>query len=108
MKKMFSGLATLLATASFALVSEVAADTSVSFGIGYRTDDISISNKTGCIDHPESKSSLRFKDLEIFTLNARLKSTCDCVYYRIDGQYGWILDGDVRESDRITFPLTSA
>jgi len=98
----------MLATASFALVSEVAADTSVQFGIGYRTDDISSSIKTPCMDHPESKSNLRFKDLEIFTISTRLKSSCDCVYYRVDAQYGWILDGDVRTSDKLTFPLTSA
>src|SRR5262249_3705759 len=40
------------------------------------------------------------------------KSTCcDCVYYRAEGQYGWILDGDVRRSDQLaeaaTGPLTS-
>jgi hypothetical protein len=108
MKKILSALSTLFLTTTLAFVGEVEADTSIQFGVGYRSDNINW--KTSFPDEIllGSESKLNFKDLEIFTVGGRLKSVCgDCVYYRIDGQYGWILDGTVRESDTIAAPITT-
>jgi len=102
MKKIISALSALLFTTTLAFVGQVEADTAVQFGIGYRTDYLS--SEIGAPDEVRLNtfSKLKFKDLEIFTISAKLKSTCgDCAYYRAYAQYGWILDGDVRESDQI-------
>jgi hypothetical protein len=107
MKNVIAKLSTLLITTTLAIVGDVEADTSFQFGIGYRTDDFSWKIGLPTEILPESKSKLWFKDLEIFTINGRIKSACDCIYYRIDGQYGWIVDGDVRESDRFCDPVST-
>lgn len=101
MNRFLSAIFALAFTTTLATTCKVEADTSVQFGIGYRSDDINWR-----IKDPEETSEyniahLNFRDLEIFTLQAKLKGVCgDCVYYRLDGQYGWILDGTVRESDQ--------
>jgi hypothetical protein len=105
MKKILSALSTLVLTTTLSLLGRVEADTSVQFGVGYRTDDLKWQIKLPDNLRLDSHSKLRFKDLEIFTIQARLKGGCgDCMYYRIDGQYGWILDGTVRETLRLAIP----
>lgn len=105
MKKILSALSTLVLTTTLAFVGKVEADTSFDFGVGYRTDNIVWDTKVPDNVLFNSWSKLNFKDLEIFTLQARLKGSCgECIYYRLDGQYGWILDGTVRESDQIAIP----
>lgn len=108
MKKYLGVLSTFLVTTIFAFVGEVEADTSVQFGLGYRSDQIDW--KTGIPDFVDdttlidSESKLRLKDIEIVELYGRLKGSCgDCLYYRVDGSYGWIVDGTARTSDRFIF-----
>ena len=101
MNKFLSAVFALALTTALALSSGVQADTSLQFGIGYRSDNINWKIKADDDKHPKTESHLNFRDLEIFTLQARLKGVCgDCMYYRADGQYGWVLDGTVRESDQ--------
>ena len=103
MKKTLIALSTFITT-TLAFVGHVEADTSIEFGIGYRFDDIHWKTKAPDTIRLGTESSLKFRDLEIFTIQGRIKSSCgECTYYRIDGQYGWIEDGTVRESDRISF-----
>ncbi len=109
MKNILGKLSTLLVTATLAFTSDIQADASVQFGVGYRTDEINW--KLGLHDTglAHSDSKLWFKDLEIFTIGGRIKSSFgDCVHYRIDGQYGWVLDGDVRESDHLSLATDTA
>ena len=107
MKTIFSALSTLLLTTTLAFVGQVEADTSVQFGIGYRTDDINSKISVNDTVRLNTYSRLKFKDLEIFTITGKVKSTCgDCAYYRAEGQYGWIWDGDVRESDQLSQPVS--
>lgn len=103
MKNIYSALSAAVLTTALALTSYVQADTTAEFGIGYRTDDISWSFDAPSTLHTDSYSKLNFKDLEIFALHARIKSRCgDCLYYRVDGTYGWIQDGTLKESDRFS------
>lgn len=107
MKKILSAFYALAFTTTLAYVGEVEADTSVQFGIGYRSDDVNFKHKAPEEFAPATHSNLNFRDLEIFTVQGKIKGVCgDCVYYRVDGQYGWILDGTLRESDQfaVGFP----
>lgn len=102
MKKLFSVLSTLLLTSTLGLVGQVEADANIELGVGYRSDDFTAKVKVPDDIRLNSYSELRFRDIEICTLNGRIKSTCgDCVYYRADGYYGWVFDGDVRETDQL-------
>jgi hypothetical protein len=106
MNKFLSAIFALAVTTTLALNSKVEADTSVQFGIGYRSDDINWRVQAPEEVSPKTETHLNFRDIEIFTLQGKLKGVCgDCVYYRADGQYGWILDGTVRESGQ--FATTS-
>lgn len=107
MKNIYSALSAAVLTTMLAFTGNVEADATVEFGVGYRTDDINWNFDAPSDLHPDTYSKLRFKDLEIFALHGRIKSKCgDCLYYRIDGTYGWILDGTVREKDRFSRHVT--
>ena len=103
MKNIYSALSAAVLTAALALTSSVEADTTVEFGVGYRQDDISWNFDAPSSLHPDTFSKLQFRDLEIFALHGRIKSRCgDCLYFRLDGTYGWIQDGTVREKDQFS------
>lgn len=107
MKNILSALSTLVVTATLAMSGSVEADTSFQIGVGYRSDDIHWNTKLPCTERPNTFSKLQFKDLEIVTIEARLKGGCgDCLYYRADFEYGWILDGNVHERDQFAIPPT--
>lgn len=95
-------LSALVVTTAVVLSAKAQASSSLSFEMGYRSDDVSWNHRVQDDVRPNTKSKLTFKDLEIFQIGARLKSTCgDCLYYRLDAHYGWILDGTLRESLQI-------
>ena len=108
MKKLFSVLSTLLLTSTLGFVGQVEADANIEIGVGYRSDDITTKVKAPDDIRLNTYSEIRFRDIEICTLNARIKSTCgDCVYYRADGFYGWVFDGDARETDQLAEAVTT-
>lgn len=101
MRQLLSAFYALALTTTIAHVGNVEADTSVQFGVGYRSDDINWKVRGSDEVDEASHSHLNFRDIEIFTLQGKIKGVCgDCMYYRLDGQYGWVLDGTVRESDQ--------
>lgn len=67
-------------------------------GIGYRQDSIMWKMDDLERINPSSKSSLHFKDLEIFLIGAKFKGLLGCSFYtRASFDYGWIFDGSLRE-----------
>lgn len=111
MNKFLGALSTLLVTTTFAFIGEVAADTSVQIGVSYRSDEIDIKQKVpnGCDGTAffDSETKLRIKDIEIVQLNTRVKSSCgECFYFRGDFNFGWIVDGRARESNRFQIALS--
>ncbi len=98
-------LSALVLTTAVVLSAKAEAASSLQFELGYRSDDIHWSHRVPDDVRLNTNSKLTFKDLEIFQIGAKLKSVCgECVYYRLEGHYGWILDGDLRESDQIAMP----
>ncbi|MCE5316291.1 MAG: hypothetical protein LLG04_02875 [Parachlamydia sp.] len=113
MKHVMKALSALVLTTAVVFAGKAEANTSLAFDIGYRSDDLQWNHRVADDVRLNTKSKLNFKDLEIFQIGAKLKSTCgECVYYRIEGHYGWVLDGDLRESDQIaqkaSSPLTTS
>lgn len=103
MKKLLSAFYALALTTTAAHIGTVEADTSVEFGIGYRSDDINWKVDAPFDIAERTFSHLNFRDIEIFAIEGKIKGVCgECVYYRLDGQYGWVLDGRVRESDQFS------
>lgn len=109
MKKIIGLLSAFFLATALGNIANLEASTSVQFDMGYRTDQIDWSTQVPDTTRLETESNLHFRDLEIFKLAARLKSVCgDCMYYRLEGYYGWILDGTVRESATVAFPAEQA
>lgn len=107
MKHVMKALSALVLTTAVFCAGKAEAATSLQFELGYRSDDIHWNHRVPDTVRLDTKSKLTFKDLEIFQIGAKLKSTCgDCVYYRIEGHYGWITDGTLRENDEIALPNT--
>jgi Protochlamydia outer membrane protein len=108
MKSVMRVFSALAFTTAIAFSSNAEADTSVQFGIGYRSDDVKHDIKIPHDIAPETHSHLNMRDLEIVALQGKLKGICgECLYYRADAQYGWILDGSARESDQFAIGIPS-
>lgn len=91
-----------------------AADSSLEIGVGYRQDRLEWETRTGCnystysdyYDYytssgfPSFKSKLKWENLNIWQIEARGKYvTCDNLYLRANGDYGWITSGKNKDSD---------
>lgn len=108
-------IATLMASllscsAAFGFWPE-AAESSFSLGVGYRQDRLDWKTKAdiGFIENEDdsditgAESKLRWKNLEIWQIQAKAKYiTCDNIYFRAYGNYGWITDGTVTDKDYLT------
>ena len=72
-------------------------------GLGYRQDSISWKHKGRQNVNPKIHSNLHFEDLEIFFLGVQAKTTFGCsnAYFKTAFDYGWVLDGRLREQLRI-------
>jgi len=106
MKPKISKLPILLAAGLLSFAGVLSADaTWLELGVGYRQDSITWNVKERGTLNPRTEVDLHFKDLEIFLINLRGKSTlggcCDS-YVRIDADYGWIFDGKCREKTEKT------
>ncbi len=96
MRKWITLLMTLLVGAS---VSQANANTgNVTLEAGYRRDNISWKSKFPS-DSPFLKTETKFKDLDIFQIGLHGRSTIGCNFYvRASAYWGWILDGDFKQS----------
>jgi len=74
----------------------------VSFEAGYRRDNIEWKQRLPS-DDPHFSSSQKFKDLDIFQIGLRGRTTVGCNFYvRGNAYWGWILDGDYeRHTERV-------
>lgn len=68
-------------------------------GAGYRQDQFEW-ELAGPDNMPKVMSRLTWKNLQIFEMEAQFrKITCQNIYLRFNGDYGWIFDGHNRDSD---------
>lgn len=92
-----------------------ATDSSLEIGVGYRRDKIDWRTSADLFGSSDSSSGgssapfglhsdLKWKNLNIWQIEARGEYvTCDCIYLRAYGDYGWIHSGKNTDSDSFTF-----
>lgn len=104
-------MASLLSCSAAQAFWPEATDSSLEVGFGYRRDELKWKTRTG-LDSSDSgysaaspfgaQSTLKWKNLNIWQIEARGEYvTCDNVYLRASGDYGWIVSGKNRDSDYI-------
>jgi hypothetical protein len=103
MRNLVTKLALVVATVATSFSGMASADTyGLQVGLGYRQDSLQWQIKDLGQVNPHSKSNIHFKDLEIVLLGAKFKGMLGCsVYNRTSFDYGWIVDGNVREEVEI-------
>lgn len=103
MKNFATKLAAIAATTVISLTGMAFADAQgFQVGVGYRQDSLKWDLRDSGRVNPHSKSQQHFKDLEIVLLGAKYKGLLGCcVYARVNYDYGWVVDGRLRE--KITF-----
>jgi len=87
---------TLLVGSSLSNV-EAFSNTQVNFEAGYRQDNIRWATKVPG-DDPTIETSTKFENLDIFQIGVNAKTTCGLVYLRASADWGWILNGDLKQS----------
>ncbi|MBA3239417.1 MAG: hypothetical protein H0T62_13895 [Parachlamydiaceae bacterium] len=99
MKNLVTKLALAVATASSSYTGAINADLyGFEIGVGYRQDSILWKMEDHGAVAPHVESDLHFKDLEIVVLGARFKGLLgESFYSRASFDYGWIVDGTLRE-----------
>lgn len=111
MNTLVKKLTKFLATSALVVTTFADADTtSLSFGVGYRQDDLNWKLEIPECVSPEGKSHLDLSDLDIVFIGAKLRAIygCECpLYFRTSFDYGWVLDGRLREKDRFFTDLAS-
>ena len=105
-------MASLLScSAAFAFFPE-ATDSSLEIGVGYRQDKLSWKTSNEFDSYGDSyddvplrlSSHLKWKNLRIWQIQASGKYvTCDNLYLRASGDYGWITHGKNTDSDFVSF-----
>jgi hypothetical protein len=95
-------LAVMIGALCFAGTSKAAdIDTLLEMNTGYRVDDLDW-NIAGNLDgtNPNVFSELTWSDLEIFQVKAGMRAAINkAIYVRGSFAYGWIFDGENRDSD---------
>ncbi|MBA2368208.1 MAG: hypothetical protein H0V82_04185 [Candidatus Protochlamydia sp.] len=96
MRNWITFLMTLLVGSS---VSYINADSGqISFEAGYRRDNISWSHQIPACD-PLFKTKTKFEDVDIFQIGLKARTMMGCNFYgRASAHWGWILDGDFKQS----------
>lgn len=75
----------------------------VSFEAGYRHDDLNWRTRFPSHD-PFLKTSTKFKDIDIFQIGLRGRTSLGCnLYLRANAYWGWVLDGDHKHSVETSF-----
>lgn len=107
MNKFFAScMASILScSAAFAFWPE-AADSSIEVGVGYRQDKLKWEIDADIFGSSETPINLKSKfdwhNLNIWQIDARFKYvTCDNIYFRASGDYGWITSGKFKDRDFI-------
>lgn len=89
---------TFLMTFLVGSASYVNAIGDVNLFAGYRHDDITIKHRYPA-HNPDFKSHTKFKNIDIFQVGINARSTIGCNFYaRAEASWGWILDGDFKQS----------
>lgn len=91
----------LLASAAMTFSGLLTANTNtLQVGVGYRQDSATTTiGQRGALN-PRAKSKLHYRDIEIVFLGLNGKTSFDCCnnsYLRGSFDYGWVLDGKLRE-----------
>lgn len=99
MRTWITFLMTLLVGSSISYANADAGQ--VSFEAGYRRDNLSWNHSFPSSD-PIVSTSSKFKDLDIFQIGLKGRTTVGCnLYLRANAYWGWILDGDFKQSATI-------
>ncbi len=108
-------MASLLSCSAAQAFWPEATDSSIEVGVGYRRDELKWKTHAdffGSSDSSYSDSSspfgvqsdLKWKNLKIWQIEARGEYvTCDNIYLRASGDYGWIVSGKNTDSDFFDF-----
>jgi opacity protein-like surface antigen len=97
MRKWITLLMTLLVTGSSVSYAN-ASSGQVTLEAGYRRDNLTWRSRFPS-DSPFLKTNTRFKDVNIFQIGVHGRSTLGYnVYIRASAYWGWVLDGDFRQS----------
>lgn len=100
MKAKIAKMSFAIAAAALSFTGLLSADTtSIQVGTGYRQDSLtSIVSQRGALN-PRAKSNLHYRDVEIALIAVKAKTSFGCCesYIRADFDYGWVLDGKLRE-----------
>lgn len=111
MKTLITKLTKFMTASALVLTASAYSDTtSLQFGVGYRQDSIDWKLHTPNAASPEGRSKLDFRDLDIVFIGGKFKAIygCECpLYFRTSFDYGWVLDGKLREDDRYFTGLAS-
>ncbi|MBA2728204.1 MAG: hypothetical protein H0U49_08555 [Parachlamydiaceae bacterium] len=100
MKAKIAKMSIAIASAALSLTGLLSADvSSIQVGTGYRQDSLTSVVRQRSNINPRHKTNLHFRDVEIVLLGIKAKSTFGCcdTYVRADFDYGWVLDGKLRE-----------
>ncbi|WP_068466503.1 hypothetical protein [Candidatus Protochlamydia phocaeensis] len=108
-------MASLLSCSAVSAFWPEATDSSLEVGVGYRRDHLKwkthvdtfgssySSDESGSVPFGLS-SDLKWKNLQIWQIEGRGKYvTCDNIYLRASGDYGWIYHGKNTDSDHVRF-----
>jgi len=100
MKAKIAKMSIAIASAALSLTGMLCADvSSILVGTGYRQDSLTSIVRERSNVNPRGKTNLHFRDVEIVLIDVKAKTTFGCcdTYARIDFDYGWVLDGKLRE-----------
>lgn len=100
MKAKIAKMSIAIASAALSLTGLLSADvSSIQVGTGYRQDSLTSNVRQHNNMDQRNKTNLHFRDVEIVLLDVKAKTTFGCcdTYARVDFDYGWVLDGKLRE-----------
>jgi hypothetical protein len=108
-------MASLLSCSTASAFWPEALDSSLEIGVGYRRDTLEFKTHVNCDNEYcddsripfELGSHVKWKDLNIWQIEAKGKYvTCDNIYLRANGDYGWITSGKRTESVGDSFSVS--
>jgi len=99
MRKWMTNLMIFLPGFCLMTMSAESKNCKLDIGAGYRQDHLEW-EIGGPANVPKVMSKLTWKNIRIFDVEAQFrKITCQNIYFRANADYGWIFDGENRDSD---------